>query len=78
MRSTIPDADPPFVYPILYQEIYDIYMAWAVCARVSPNNHYPDDTLVVLEKLIKLLYILLMMHKHSVTYITWHMITLTD
>ena len=45
------------------------------CEIVPNINFHPHGAVVVLEKLIELVQLPLVIHKHNVPYIIWHIIT---
>ena len=48
------------------------------CERVPPVHFYLHGALVFLEKLIVLVQVPLVMHKHKIPYIIWQIITCAD
>ena len=45
------------------------------CARVPPIHFHPNGDFFVLKKLVGLVQVPLVMHKHNVPYIIWKIIT---
>ena len=63
------------VHLILNKKIPDVNITLASYARVTPIHFHIHVNLVVLEKLVGLVQVPLVMHKHNIPYIIWHINT---